>query len=82
MFHVYVLWSEKLRKRYIGSTANLTKRVRAHNARGPRLTKSGVPWILILTEEFQTLSEARQRERFLKRGFGRAWLDTQFPDLR
>ena len=81
MFHVYVLWSKKLRKRYVGSASNIDRRFRNHNSGGSRFTKSGVLWILIHTEEFETLTEARQREKFLKSGVGRSWLDSQFPEF-
>jgi putative endonuclease len=82
MFHVYVLWSKKLRKRYVGSASNVDQRFRSHNSGGSRFTKSGIPWILVHVEESRTLSEARQREKFLKSGVGRAWLDRQFPNFK
>ena len=75
MFTVYVLWSEKLRKRYVGSTANLTKRIKEHNGGQAPFTSRGVPWSLLHHEEYETQQEARKRERFLKSGVGRKWLD-------
>jgi putative endonuclease len=75
MFWVYALWSQKLNKRYVGSTQNLEKRLREHNAGKTPFTHRGIPWILIHRESYDTLHEARQRERFLKSGAGRKWLD-------
>ncbi|MFZ1080590.1 MAG: GIY-YIG nuclease family protein [Candidatus Kryptoniota bacterium] len=82
MFHVYVLWSEKLRKRYVGSTENVRKRSKEHNQGSSTFTSGGAPWILIHQEEFENKKEARGRENFLKGGSGRAWLDRQFPQFR
>jgi putative endonuclease len=73
--YVYVLWSEKLGKRYIGSCRDLKSRIQAHNTGKQRFTKAGIPWELIYKEERNSYSEARQREAFLKSGQGRLWLD-------
>ena len=75
MFTVYVLWSEKLQKRYVGSCEDLRIRIMQHNSGESKFTKGGIPWILIYTEEYQTKSDARKREIFLKSGIGRKWLD-------
>jgi putative endonuclease len=75
MHTVYVLWSEKLAKRYIGSTENLTKRLCEHNLGQSGFTKGGIPWKLVYSESFPDVKSARQRENFLKSGVGRKWLD-------
>ena len=72
----YVLWSEELRKRYIGSTENLQKRIKEHNAGKSKFTKSGIPWNLIYYETFEEKKDALQREMFLKSGQGRKILDS------
>ena len=75
MFYIYVLWSEKLRKRYVGYTSDIVKRVQEHNQGGSKFTKGGVPWKLVYSEELSTKTEAIKRETFLKSGIGRKWLD-------
>ena len=75
MYYVYVLWSDKLHKRYIGSTADIEKRIAEHNRGCNKFTKGGIPWILVYQEEFTSKREALKREKFLKSGVGRAWLD-------
>jgi putative endonuclease len=82
MFYIYVLWSKKLKKRYVGSTEDVNRRLSQHNRGKNRFTKGGLPWIVIHTEKFPTLSLARERELFLKSGIGRAWLDSQFPKYK
>ena len=78
MYFVYVLFSTKLNKRYIGSTSNIDKRLRQHNAGKSRFKKGGIPWELIYKESFLTLSEARKRELFIKSGSGRKYLNQIF----
>jgi len=73
--YIYVLWSNKLQKRYVGSTENLDKRMYEHNHGHSKFTKGGIPWELLYQEEFNSLSEARKRELFLKTGVGRKTLD-------
>ncbi len=76
MSWVYVLWSDKLRKRYVGSTGkDPVNRQKEHNRGKTRSTKGEIPWRIIHTEHFESLSEARKREMFLKAGAGRKWLD-------
>ena len=75
MFTVYILWSDKLQKRYIGSCEDIKLRIKQHNNGESKFTKGGTPWILIYSEERNTNSEARKRELFLKSGVGRKWLD-------
>ena len=82
MYYVYVLWSNKLQKRYVGSTDNVEKRIKGHNYGSSKFTKGGIPWYLIHEEVFSSKSEALKREKFLKSGQGRAWLDKKFPQFR
>jgi len=66
MFFLYILWSESAGRFYIGTTKNIPERLAHHNAGGTPSTKSYRPWILVHTEAFSTLHEARQRERQIK----------------
>jgi len=73
---VYILRSLKNGKRYIGSTRkNPVERLKEHNEGMSRFTKGNKPFILIRQEEYATITEARQRENFLKSGVGRKFLD-------
>jgi putative endonuclease len=75
MFFVYVLYSERLNKRYVGSSKDIVYRLNEHNKGKSKFTKTGIPWKLIYNESYPTLSEARKREVFLKSGVGRKFLD-------
>ena len=80
-FWVYVLFSETAHKRYIGQTDDLDRRVREHNTpeHNPMkfTSKHPGPWVLVYSEQYETRSDAMRRERWLKSGQGRAWLDKQ-----
>ncbi len=81
MNYVYVLYSERLKKRYVGSTKDFEKRIKEHNNGKSRFTKGGIPWKLIYKEEYSTFSEARKRELFLKTGAGRKYLDNYYSGI-
>ena len=54
---------------------NIDNRLKQHNAGQNRSTKAYLPWDLIHVEEFETRQDARTREKYLKSGIGREWLD-------
>jgi putative endonuclease len=62
------------KRHYTGSTENIEKRLKEHNQGKIRSTKSRCPFELIYQESFETRSEARKRENYLKSGPGRRFL--------
>ena len=66
MFYVYVLYSEKFDKYYIGHTNNLDARIIRHNNGREEYTKKYVPWMLKLSIRKNTRAEAVQLEKKLK----------------
>lgn len=76
MFNVYVLKSLKNGKRYIGYTSKcVEKRLYEHNGGSNKFTRLNKPFILLHTEIFEKKSDATKREKFLKSGKGREFLD-------
>lgn len=73
-FYVYILFSKKDKKLYIGFTENFETRIREHFNGKVRATKDRRPLILIYFEAFRSKKDAKARERFLKSGFGRSQL--------
>ena len=72
MFVVYILFSDKLNKYYVGSTNNLEDRMYRHNSGQGKFTKKGIPWRLIATIEQKTRPEAVRLEvKIKKRGIKR-----------
>ena len=84
-FHVYVLRSRSTGKRYFGQTSDLDRRLGEHN--DPRhnhkkhTSRNEGPWDLSHSEAFETRAEAMRRERWLKSGVGREWLDIDGDDF-
>ena len=71
MFYVYILMSRKDGKFYIGSTADLKRRMQEHKRGKVLSTKYRKPLKLICYEAYLTKKEAEKRERFLKTSDGR-----------
>jgi len=75
MYFVYVLYSQKFDKIYIGFTSNLDERFKSHNELGKKgWTISYRPWQIIHTEAFENKADAMKREKELKGGKGRDWI--------
>ena len=75
MFIVYVLYSEKFNKHYVGFTTNLEQRFLSHNELATKgYTIRYRPWKIIHTEEFELKADAMNREKFLKTGNGRNFI--------
>ena len=75
VYFVYIIYSEKVKKKYIGQTENLDLRLNQHNSNYfQSYTNYKGSWILIHSEEFKTRAEALKREKYLKTGAGRDWI--------
>lgn len=74
MWYVYVIKSDKLDWRYVGSTGNLNKRIEEHNNRLNQSTKHYAPFILEAYIAVQTEEKALELEKYFKTGSGRAIL--------
>ena len=79
MFFVYVIVSETTGKHYTGQTNDLDLRLSEHNFpehnTQKHTSRNRGPWKLVYHEEYATQAEAMRREKWLKSGVGRQWLD-------
>ena len=71
---VYVLKGTR-GKRYIGITNNLSRRLWEHCMKATKGGQLLGDFVVLFTEQFPDYKTARERERFLKSGQGRKWLD-------
>ncbi len=71
MHYVYIIYSKKLNKKYIGYTKDLKRRLNRHNNNRSNYTSKGGQWKLLYYEVFRSEKDARQEELFLKTGRGR-----------
>ncbi|WP_052670737.1 GIY-YIG nuclease family protein [Draconibacterium sediminis] len=67
MYYCYIIYSQKLDKFYIGSTADLEGRLQRHNTSNTGFTSTGKPWELKYYETFDEKSDAMKREMQLKK---------------
>jgi putative endonuclease len=80
MYSVYVLENQNDRSWYVGQTSHLKRRLSEHNSGiGGRTTalKEKGSWKLIYAEAYLNKRDALGRERFLKGGSGRKYLQKQ-----
>ena len=75
MITVYVLKGET-GKRYVGITRDLSRRLKENRSKHSKGSQVIGRFSLIHTEIFDDYKEARLREKFLKSGQGREWLDS------
>jgi putative endonuclease len=87
MYFVYILYSERMDKYYIGSTNDIEGRIRRHNTGNKAFTATGKPWVLRYKESFGTKSEALKREQQLKKWKNRERIESliskclEHPDM-
>lgn len=73
-FFVYILINDSGRH-YIGMCSNFENRLHEHNSGKTKSTKGYRPWKLLFKEEYSTRIEARAREKYLKSGVGREYIN-------
>lgn len=81
MYFVYVLYSFKDKKFYIGYTEDLEERVSKHLLGKVDTTKSRLPLQLIYYEAYVKKKDAKGREKFLKGGSGHKYLNKQLRNF-
>jgi predicted GIY-YIG superfamily endonuclease len=73
MYYTYILKSSKSGLFYTGWTTDLRKRVKQHNSGESFATKPYRPWKLVYYAAFETEKLAKDFERYLKSGSGKAF---------
>ncbi|HLK31196.1 MAG TPA: GIY-YIG nuclease family protein [Puia sp.] len=74
-FKMYILYSAKIDRYYIGSCEDINIRILQHNSGRNKSTKSGVPWEIKYIEEFQSRAEAQSREIQIKKKKSRKYIE-------
>ncbi|MBI4121515.1 MAG: GIY-YIG nuclease family protein [Candidatus Ryanbacteria bacterium] len=65
---------------YVGSTEDLRKRLEQHKRKSVQFTKSFVMIKLIYYEASLSKTDAQRREKELKTGFGRGYINRRLKD--
>ena len=77
MYYVYLLLSEKDCHFYTGSTSDLKRRIEEHNSGKVKSTADRKPFKLVYYEGCLNEDDARRRERYLKSGMGKKYLNNR-----
>jgi len=75
MYFVYILYSHKCNRYYIGYSSDVNARLLRHNAGMVTATKNCKPYILKKTKEFPTEILAINEEKRLKKMKSRLYLE-------
>ena len=73
-FYLYILYSFRDKKLYIGWTNDLKLRISKHNSGNVLSTKNRLPMELVYYEACISKEKAINREKYFKTGFGRRYL--------
>jgi putative endonuclease len=75
-YHVYIIYSTKCDKYYVGHTESLLRRLDEHNdGRGGQFSSACVPWELVYSEPFVTRAAAMKREKDIKKKKSRKYIE-------
>jgi putative endonuclease len=74
-FYVYILFSEKLNRYYIGQTQDLTERLRKHRFSKDHYTGKADDWVLKYKEEYSNREDAISRECLIKSKKSRKYIE-------
>ena len=75
-YYVYILYSVKLDRYYVGAAKDAEQRLQQHNWGRTKSTKPGKPWVRVHLEKFESRQEAFQRERYIKKQKSRVFIES------
>jgi putative endonuclease len=76
MANLYILFSQSLDKYYVGSTSlELNQRLRRHLSDHKGFTAKAKDWVIVYSEAFEDVSEARKRELQIKKWKSRTLIE-------
>jgi putative endonuclease len=76
VYYVYILYSYIKNRYYIGSTSDVEERLIRHNAGATPSTKSGKPWKVVFSKQFDSKTEALKYEIYIKRMKSRKFIES------
>jgi putative endonuclease len=80
MAYLYILYSQKLNRYYIGSTSDFERRLSEHNRGQTTSTRSGMPWELKFLLDVGDIKQAKDLEFKLKRWKSRKLIERVILD--
>ena len=77
MYIVYILYSQKRSRYYVGQTNDIIKRLKRHNQSIVPSTKNDAPWEIVLQLETVSRSDAMILEKKIKKRGAKRFIDDQ-----
>jgi putative endonuclease len=74
--YVYILYSNIKDRYYTGSTSDIEQRLKRHNAGATPSTRTGRPWSVVYTKQFDSKTEALKFENYIKRMKSRKFIES------
>jgi len=75
-YYVYILYSRKADRYYVGETENVDIRLKSHLSGISRYTSIADDWTVVHTEPFNSRSDAIRREKDIKRKKSRKYIES------
>jgi len=75
MYWVYIIYSEKLDRYYVGHSSDLEKRLKEHNSGISVYTARASDWSFFYTKPFSTREEAHKEEMRIKKKKSRKYIE-------
>jgi len=75
MFYIYIIYSKKADRYYVGQTDDIANRLLAHQSGISKYTSIADDWILMYSELFETRNEAIIRENEIKKKKSRKYVE-------
>ncbi len=75
---VYILYSKKCSRYYVGQTSNIIERLKRHNQGRVLSTKHFLPWEIVLQIEKDTRSQAIALERKIKKRGAKRFIEDYY----
>ncbi len=74
-FIVYIIYSQRLDRYYIGYTTDMIKRMNEHNSGVSTFTAKATDWILKWSKEFDSRELAMKEEKIIKAKKSRKYIE-------
>ena len=75
MYFVYIIYSQKLNRYYIGYSESISKRLTEHNAGISKFTSKAHDWTLKYSEQYFNRFDAHKRELEIKAKKSRKYIE-------
>ena len=75
MAYMYIIYSAKLNKYYVGACNDLKRRLYEHHIGHSKFTSLGIPWHLVYNEFYEDLKSAKKRELEIKKKKSRKYIE-------